>query len=879
MGELDRLGQALLVGRTQPGAANEFTGGPTLSAVISSVDLALQKVGVTLTGLDGVQYNTPTMFSTLGNYIPEIGHQVVILMLGQAPVVLPPAEPIVSAPPGAVSGLVVTGGIGALILRWNALVDANVKWNRGYYEVQIDTVNTFNSINLKTVQVAANSTVITGLTTGTTYYTRVRGVNYTGVVGGYSAIVSGVPIHVTAPDTSGLDFGVPSVSTLVGLTPSSYSPPQYVVYLTTDQKLYRWDGVSAWTKAVATGDLLGTIATAQIATDAITATLIAAGAVGSSELAASAVIAGKIAAGTIVAADIAALTITAAKIAANTITAAQIAASTITATQIAAATITGDRLVVGTITATQIASGTITATQIAAATILAGNIAAGTITSVQIAADTITAGNIAANAITTSELAANSVTAAKVTAIALEAGKYVRSTSYVAGVSGWDIEADGTAEFNNVIVRGRVIAASITSAQLTAVEGVQILPNGTFDANITGWTAGANTTIVRDTGTKRTGAGSLKLSPNTSFVDISATTPGGISGFVVEAGASYQARAWFRGSTILAAVKIVISWYTAGGALISTNSSNLPISTNPAWVSAIAIATAPSNAAFASIAVWGMQGTGGTDTYYVDDVFFAKSSKITGASFITASEGVRTEILDSGNIQFYTEREGALPGYIMANMFSGGVPINDSTLAGVLQIASPSSTNLATPRAILSLRSDSVNGAVPSSLDVAARRQRVFDTSGNYIGAPLVFLSATNAVEISAGNPLYLINGSYQVLDAANVSANFVAPPSGRVLIVFTGYASANAGTGNMTWTCDLSPSIAIASYRITKQILAFGNTGGGIFTARFYLDGLTAGAFYVARWAAQMTGTAQGSIYRGSLVGGLLIETYAIYS
>lgn len=170
-----------------------------------------------------------------------------------------------------------------------------------------------------------------------------------------------------------------------------------VVFLTTDDKLYRYTG-SAWTTAVPAADISGTLADAQIA--ALAASKIT-GQLTDSQLAAiaAAKLTGQITGtqitdGAITTAKLSAGSVTSNEIAANTITAADIAASTITATQIAAATITG--------------------ANIAAGTIAAGNIAANTITASQIAANTITAGQIASNAITADEISAGAVTAAKI---------------------------------------------------------------------------------------------------------------------------------------------------------------------------------------------------------------------------------------------------------------------------------------------------------------------------------------------------------------------------------------------------------------------------------------------------------------------------------
>ena len=184
---------------------------------------------------------------------------------------------------------------------------------------------------------------------------------------------------------------------IVATLPSTNLFEGRVVFLTTDDKLYRYTG-SAWTTAVPAADISGTLADAQIA--ALAASKIT-GQLTDSQLAAiaAAKLTGQITGtqitdGAISTAKLSAGSVTSNEIAANTITAADIAASTITATQIAAATITG--------------------ANIAAGTIAAGNIAANTITASQIAANTITAGQIASNAITADEISAGAVTAAKI---------------------------------------------------------------------------------------------------------------------------------------------------------------------------------------------------------------------------------------------------------------------------------------------------------------------------------------------------------------------------------------------------------------------------------------------------------------------------------
>ena len=191
---------------------------------------------------------------------------------------------------------------------------------------------------------------------------------------------------------------------IVSVLPTTNLFQGRVIFLTTDNKLYRYSG-TAWVTSVASTDISGTLADAQIA--AVAASKIT-GQLSDTQLAA--ISAAKIT-GTITDTQITDGAITTAKISAGAITSNEIAANTIVAADIAAGTITGTQIAANTITAAKIAAGTITATEIAA----------NTITAAKIAADTITANEIASNAITANELSAGSVTAAKISVTSLSA--------------------------------------------------------------------------------------------------------------------------------------------------------------------------------------------------------------------------------------------------------------------------------------------------------------------------------------------------------------------------------------------------------------------------------------------------------------------------
>lgn len=123
-----------------------------------------------------------------------------------------------------------------------------------------------------------------------------------------------------------------------------------IVFLTTDDKLYRYTG-TAWTAAVPAVDISGQLADAQIAalaasklTGQITETQITDNAITTNKIAASTITGGKIAAGTIQAGNIATDTITANQIAANAITATELATNAVTADKISAGAVTAAKI-------------------------------------------------------------------------------------------------------------------------------------------------------------------------------------------------------------------------------------------------------------------------------------------------------------------------------------------------------------------------------------------------------------------------------------------------------------------------------------------------------------------------------------------------------
>ena len=105
-----------------------------------------------------------------------------------------------TTPPAAVSGLTVGAGLTTLTAYWDENEDVDVKNGIGFYEIQIDTVNTFDSGNLLTKQAGGTIASFANLVSNTTYYVRVRAVDAAENRGDWSSIISGTPRYVQDSD-------------------------------------------------------------------------------------------------------------------------------------------------------------------------------------------------------------------------------------------------------------------------------------------------------------------------------------------------------------------------------------------------------------------------------------------------------------------------------------------------------------------------------------------------------------------------------------------------------------------------------------------------------------------------------------------------------
>ncbi|UEM18981.1 phage tail protein [Skermanella mucosa] len=259
-----------------------------------------------------------------------------------------------TTPPAVPANFAASAGYKTIILTW----DRHTEIDFSHVEIYESTTTTAPTTGTTpTFRTDGSVFAREGLTAAGTRYFWARAVDRSNNKSAWTARVSAeaiVSINVT-------DFasGIAPVE-IVSTLPTTGNTEGRMVYLTSDKKLYRFNG-SSFTAGVGTGDLVGTISANQIAANSITAGQIATGAIAADEIATGAITTDKIGANQVIAEKIATGAVTADKILANAVTAVKIDANAVTTDKIAAGAITAAKIKTGEITADHIQAGAITA--------------------------------------------------------------------------------------------------------------------------------------------------------------------------------------------------------------------------------------------------------------------------------------------------------------------------------------------------------------------------------------------------------------------------------------------------------------------------------------------------------------------------------------
>lgn len=147
----------------------------------------------------------------------------------------------------------------------------------------------------------------------------------------------------------------------------------------------------------------------------------------------------------------------------------------------------------------------------------------------------------------------------------------------------------------------------------------QTFPNGTFDANITGWTALSSATLARVTTPTVSGsAGSLRITAAAGGA-AGAATATGTSGVPVMGGGVYSLLAYVRAASTGRSATPTVRWYDAAGTQIGSQVQSPGSDNSTGWTGYTWQFTAPPNAAYVAVE-FNYSGTATSEIHYLDSV-------------------------------------------------------------------------------------------------------------------------------------------------------------------------------------------------------------------------------------------------------------------
>lgn len=324
------------------------------------------------------------------------------------------------------------------------------------------------------------------------------------------------------------------------------------------------------------------------------------------------------------------------------------------------------------------------------------------------------------------------------------------------------------------------------------------------DTTTTGWALVGNTTIANTSASSPPhGTRALELTKTVGTGTAAATTPTGLSGFVVEANEPYTVYAEFRSAATPRTARSRITWYDAAGASTGSDvTGNNVTTTTTTWQASTATGTAPAAAAFARVQVE-------VDAAVISEVHRVDKVGLWPGTGGTWGPGGQAQVETTFTMIQVQDVLG--PNFFPANIADAGNSLGEGNTAGWFL---RTGGDLLEPHMV-----DSYVGewcmvwgpsAAGSILDVG-----IANTSGDVEEAPLVAPNKTMLVTawVKAMDPGLQANLKFQARNHAGVVGSTVA--SGLVSVSDT------------TWTQVTTPLLTINSAGLFAQ--AFFEHSGGV--------------------------------------------------
>ena len=192
---------------------------------------------------------------------------------------------------------------------------------------------------------------------------------------------------------------------------------------------------------------------------------------------------------------------------------------------------------------------------------------------------------------------------------------------------------DGTLSYltRSDIATKQAITFSTGSPTISNVHYTNLLTNGTFEVNTTGWSPGGSVTLTRDTTTFWAGVASMRVNSTATTITVynfqTNTTMTGV------AGRKYKASMWFKGQANNKDARVQIAYINSGGTTLQLDSSPLTALSTTEWTQLSVTSVAPVGTVRVELRVQANKNTAAVSSLFVDNGMIQDLTGISGAHY------------------------------------------------------------------------------------------------------------------------------------------------------------------------------------------------------------------------------------------------------
>jgi len=164
----------------------------------------------------------------------------------------------------------------------------------------------------------------------------------------------------------------------------------------------------------------------------------------------------------------------------------------------------------------------------------------------------------------------------------------------------------------------KAVAYNPANATVSNVHYTDLVTNGTFEVNTTGWSPGTSVTLTRDTSTFYAGIASLRV--NSTATTSTAYTFQSNTTMTAVANSKYKASMWVKAQTNTPTARVQIAYMNSGGTTIQLDSGPFTALNTTGWTKIDVTSVAPTGTVRAEVRVQANKTSAAVASYFADNI-------------------------------------------------------------------------------------------------------------------------------------------------------------------------------------------------------------------------------------------------------------------